>query len=118
MQAHSKEIDWPWLEGVMEEYHLTDFFNYINAICIQDLGFDAALFPAAQVDLALKDRVLADILQPEFSEASPASLLPRLRFKFKRWKANAWKHKMCYSESMWSAFWSGVWGHILKPKGI
>lgn len=118
VQAHSKEIDWPWLEGVMEEYHLTDFFNYINAICIQDLGFDAALFAAAQVDPALKDRVLADILQPEFSEASPASLLPRLRFKFKRWKANAWKHKMCYSESMWSAFWSGVWNHLLKPSSI
>ena len=42
VQAHSKEIDWPWLEGGMEEYHLTDFFNYLmvlpNAIALIALG--------------------------------------------------------------------------------
>ena len=30
-------------------------------------------------------------------------------FKFRRWKGSAWKHELCYKESMWSAFWSGVW---------
>ena len=118
VQAHSKEIDWPWLEGVMEEYHLTDFFNYINAICIEDLGFDASLFPIAHFDPALKERVLNDILHNEFQEKQPKDLLRRLLFKFRRWKANAWKHKLCYTESMWSAFWSGVWGHLLKPSSI
>lgn len=118
VRAHSKEIDWPWLEAVMEEYGMLPAFNIFNGICVEDLGFDARLFPTTQFDYALKERVLNDILHNEFQEEQPKSLLCRLLFKFRRWKANAWKHKLCYNDTMWSALWSGVWGHILKPRGI
>lgn len=84
----------------------------------ENLGFDAALFPATQVDPALKERVLNDILHGEFDEIQPKGLFRRLIFKYRRWRANAWKHHLCYKDSLWSAFWSGVWGHLLKPKGI
>lgn len=66
----------------------------------------------------VKERVLNDILSPEFNGDEPKKLLPRVIFKYKRWKANEWKHRLCYNDSMWSAFWSGVWGHILKPSQI
>lgn len=118
VKAHSKEIDWPWLEGVLEEYGMLPAFNIFNEICVEDLGFDASIFPTAYFDLAVKERVLNDILHSEFQEEQPKGLLRRLLFKFRRWKNNAWKHKLCYNDTMWSAFWSGVWGHILKPKGI
>ena len=102
----------------MEEYGMLPAFNIFNGICVEDLGFDARLFPTTQFDYALKERVLNDILHNEFQEEQPKSLLCRLLFKFRRWKANAWKHKLCYNDTMWSALWSGVWGHILKPRGI
>ena len=66
----------------------------------------------------VKGRVLKEILSPEFGEDLPKSLIPRLVFKYRRWKGSAWKHELCYKESMWSAFWSGVWNHILKPSSI
>jgi len=118
VQVYNTEIDWLWLKGVIEEYGMLPAFNIFNGICVEDLGFDASLFPTAQFDPALKERVLNDILINEFQEKQPKSLLRRLLFKFRRWKANAWKHQLCYNDTMWSAFWSGVWGHILKPKGI
>ena len=118
VQSHSKEIDWPWLIGVLEKYGMLPAFNVFNGICVEDLGFDASLFPTAQFDRATKDRVLNDILHGEFDEAQPKGLLRRLIFKYRRWRANAWKHRLCYKDSLWSAFWTGVWGHILKPKGI
>lgn len=118
VEKHGKEIDWEWLIGMFEKYHMLDFFYIVNAICVEDLGFSASLFPAVQSQPELKERVLKDILCPKYRVEEPARLLPRLIYKYKRWRGNAWKHRMCYNESMWSAFWYGVWGHLLKPESI
>ena len=118
VEKHTKEIDWNWLLGVLDEFGMTPAFKIFNAICVEDLGFDAGLFPQVQYDPFLKERVLNDIMNPEFVEKSPKSFLLRLFFKYRRWKANGWKHELCFKESMWSAFWSGVWGHLLKPSSI
>ncbi len=45
VEKHTKEIDWEWLMGVMEQYQMLDFFNTINAICVEDLGFEVKIFP-------------------------------------------------------------------------
>jgi len=118
VKAHGQDVDWKWLMSVLEQHGMTPLFNLFNAICIEDLGFEAELFPRAEVDPVLKQRVLNEIFIPEFNEQQPSSLIPRVLFKYRRWKANGWKHALCYKESMRSAFWSGVWGHMLKPASI
>ena len=118
VEKHGKEVDWEWLLGILEKYNMKDFFNTINAICVEDLGFQAGIFPTVQFLPSLKDRVLDDILNPRFPRESPKGLISRLVFKYRRWKGNAWKHEMCYNESMGSAFWSGIWNHLLKPASI
>lgn len=118
VQRYNKEIDWNWLLSIMEKFHMREFFNCINAICVEDLGFDVNIFPYIQFNPEIKGRVLDDILYPKYSVREPYSLLPRLMYKYYRWKANEWKHKLCYEESMCSAFWSGVWSHLLKPSSI
>ena len=118
VKAHRQDVDWKWLMSVLEQHGMTPLFNLFNAICIEDLGFEAELFPRAEVDPVLKQRVLNEIFIPEFNEQQPSSLIPRVLFKYRRWKANGWKHALCYKESMRSAFWSGVWGHMLKPASI
>ena len=97
---------------------MTTMFNIFNAICVEDIGFEDAVFHQVQFNPLLKERVLKDILSPEFGEELPKNLVSRLIFKLRRWKGNAWKHELCYKESMWSAFWSGVWNHLLKPSSI
>ena len=118
VKAHGKDVDWSWLLSVLEQYGMSPLFNLFNSICIEDLGFDETLFPKGEVDAQLKERVLNEILSPEFNEIQPVGLLPRVVFKYRRWKANGWKHTLCYRESRWSAFCSGVWNHLLKPKSI
>ena len=118
VNGHTKEIDWDWLESILDKYGMTPAYEIFNAICVEDLGFNSELFPNVQYLPELKERVLNDILSPEFSGDEPKKILPRVIFKYKRWKANEWKHRLCYKESMWSAFWSSVWGHILKPSSI
>lgn len=118
VEKHTKDIDWKWLREVLDTYHMIDFFNCINAICIEDLGFPVEFFKTVQFVLEMKDRVLNDILDPAFATKEPRGLIKRIIYKYKRWKGNAWKQELCYNESRWSAFWSGIWAKLIKPASI
>ena len=118
VRAHVDEVDWSWLEGVLEQFGMRKLYDIFNAICVVDLGFDASLFHTVQFDPVLKDKVLNDIMMPEFAENLPNSLIPRLLFKYRRWKGNAWKHELCYKDSLTSAFCSGLVNHMMKPSSI
>ena len=118
VKNHAEDVDWNWLLGVLDEYNMREFFSCINAICVNDLSFSATLFPNVQYLPDIKERILNDIIFPEFTAVEPKGFLPRVIYKYRRWKANGWKHKLCYKEIMWSAFWSGVWNHLLKPASI
>ena len=115
VERHGKEVNWEWLDNKVDEFGMRPFYMLLNAICIEDLGFEVTRFPFIQFDSILKARVLNDILCPEFTESVPNNVSARIIFKYRRWKANGWKHELCFKESMWSAFWSGVWGHLMKP---
>lgn len=115
VERHTKEIDWNWLVGVVEKYHMLDFFNCINAICVEDLGFTPSFFPTAQFLPNMKDKVLNDIIDPEFPAEKPYGGIKQLLYKYRRWKGNIWKQELCYNESKWSSFCSGVLNLILKP---
>ena len=118
VNAHSNEIDWEWIMNVLDRFGMTRIFNIFNAICVEDLGFEPSLFPAIQYFPYLKDKVLLDIISPQFSSHMPKGLIKRVTYKFRRWRASGWKHQLCYNESMMSAFWSGVKSHLLKPSSI
>ena len=115
VEKHGEEIDWDWLESQLEHFGMKKLYDVFNAICVGDLGFNVKLFPNVQFQPELKDRVLNDILSPEFSERESGVFFSRAVFKYRRWKANEWKHELCFNDSLWSAFWSGVWGHLMKP---
>lgn len=117
-KKHGSEIDWNWLDNQLEHFGMKKLYDIFNAICVGDLGFDVNIFPEVQFDPMMKDRVLNDILSPEFNEIESGGFIRRAIFKYRRWMANAWKHELCFKESMWSAFWSGVWGHMIKPASI
>jgi len=115
VEKHGEEIDREWLESQLEHFGMKKLYDVFNAICVEDLGFDVKLFPQVQFQPELKDRVLNDILTPEFSEKESGGFVSRAVFKYRRWKANKWKHELCFNDSLWSAFWTGVWGHLMKP---
>lgn len=125
VEKHGKEVDWKYVLGVLDQFGMRTMFNIFNAICVGNLGFSSLVFGvecSESVDCTelgeLKERVLNEIISPEFAGKLPSGLLKRVFFKTRRWIANEWKHRLCYKESMWSAFWSGVWNHLLKPSSI
>lgn len=118
VKAHGKEVDWKWLVDILEKFGMKRLYDTFNAICVGNLGFDSHIFHNVQFDPELKEKVLNEILFPEMPNDKPSGLLPRILWKYKRWKANEWKHKIVYKESMCSAFCSGIWSHLLKPASI
>ena len=118
VEKHGKDVDWNYVLDVLDQFGMRQMFNTINAICVGDLGVDVAYFPTVQFDPKLKDRVLKEILAPKYSASVPKNIFSRIAFKVRRWRDNEWKHQHCYKDSMWSAFWSGVWNHLLKPSSI
>lgn len=118
VEKHTGEINWSWLCDTLKKYHMMDFFNCINAICVGDLGFSARIFPNVQFDPSLKDKMVKDILEPEFVAEEPKHFFPRLLYKYQRWQGNAWKQNLCFGESRRAFFWRSLWAHLLKPKSL
>lgn len=118
VEKHTKDVDWVWLDGMLDKFYMKEFVSCINAICVEDLGFPVNNFPSVQFVPTLKESVLEDILDPKYTAAEPKGFFPRVVYKYRRWQGNAWKQKMCYGESRWVMFWSGIWAKILKPASI
>lgn len=118
VEKQGKNVDWEWLLSILKHFGMKPLFDIFNAICVEDLGFNSKIFPYVQFFPVINERVLNDILSPEFSEKEKGSFFRRAYYKYRRWKANAWKHELCYSENMSSAFWSGIKSHLLKPSSI
>jgi len=118
VKNNSNSIDWGWLQGLLTSYGMKDLFDIFNAICVEDLGFNPSIFPHMQFKPVLKDRVLNEIISPEFPAQMPMHVFPRIIYKLRRWKGNTWKRKLCFRENMWVQFWTSVCGHILKPNSI
>ena len=120
VEKHGKEIDWVWIENILQEFGMMTLYNVFNAICVEELGFEARIFSPILYNPSVKDNVLDDILHPRYDnkDAHQSNVLGRLIFKYRRWKGNAWKRELCYGENTWASFWNGVWNHILKPASI
>lgn len=117
-EKNMDRVDWKWLEATAKEYHMYDFYLCLNSLCVRDLGFTSLSSLPQTPDLALKERVLQDILSPEFGRDMPKRLFPRIVYKIRRWNAAKWKNRLCYEENLFSSFVHSAFGHLVKPKSI
>lgn len=119
MRAHHNEVNWNKAINFLKEIGLRTFFNQINAICADYLGFSETCFPNIERNKELEERILMDILHPEFAEEKPTSgLFPILSFKLRRWWHNRWKHPLVYKEWLLPMFVTLLWSHLRRFKTI
>lgn len=118
VEAHGKDVDWKWLLDILEKYKMKEFFDCVNAICTEDLGFDSRIFPYVQFNPSLKGQVLNDTLCPKYTDKEPKFIMARTIYRIKRWNGNSWKQKMCYTDSRLSFFFRSLWAHLIKPASL
>lgn len=115
VRTHHDGVDWSETIDFLKEIGIYTFFNQINAICVDYLGFSESCFPKIERDKDLEERILMDILHPEFAEEKPASgFIPILTFKFRRWWHNRWKHPLVYKEWLLPMFLTLLWSHLRR----
>lgn len=110
--CHDK-IDWTSLLERVRAFNMDKFLGCIDAICVDDLGFDSTMFPDLPVDHSLKSRVLDDILN--IHSTVPQRGLSHIGQRFRRWLNNSWKHKIVYNESLTETFLAQIAAHLMKP---
>lgn len=120
VEMYNDRIDWRWLEEFAREMNMHRFLYAMHAICVDYLGLQQSKAPSFDRDKQLEDRVLGEILSPEFSDEKPqnAGYISSWIFMFKRWWSNRWKHKIVYREGLFVTFFVQVWSHLLKPKTL
>ncbi len=110
---YSDMIHWDEALQFIEEQKMTPLMICFKDMCVDYLGFDGKDFCHIPGGSPLTERVLADILHPEFSEESmpPSMSLKYFIFKTRRFRANRWKYKMVYPESLFQTY-----THLLTSK--
>lgn len=105
--ASKTSIDWDWLYSVAREFNMHRFLSCLNCICVDNLGFDAELLPVRFIDKDLQAKVLHEIL-------CPLDLVPNASVvnKVSRWWKHRWKHRICYSDSLLSSFYTSVTANL------
>lgn len=113
-------VDWNTLIAFAQKMNMHKFLGVLNAICVKYLGLSSDIVLSIDVDTQLAERVYREIFKPEFEEPKPtkAGLVKSLSYMLRRWWANRWKHRICYSEGLISTFFVQMWSHFLKPKSF
>lgn len=115
MQHESDNVDWELVTSTLRRVGIYRFFQQINAICVDYMGFSESSFPKIEREPALEKRILGDILSPEFGEVKPAGNTFRvIWFKTRRFFANRWKRELVFREGIWRQLWHGSIAHLRR----
>ncbi len=119
LKADGDKVDWPTVRAIYKEQNMDRFADAATAICVERLGVDPAKAYDFRHDERLQNDVLNETLHPLFSDKHPESGIaaPAL-FKIRRWRANRWKHRIVYRDSLAGSFLWLCWAHLIRPRTI
>lgn len=119
------EVDWATFWDEAEAAGMVTFVRCLDLVVIRWLGFARELFhlpPEGDVfsveEERLAERMLGDILQPEFVGRDGKGFVRYVASRFRRWRANRWKQHMVYAENSLMNFVVQSWSHLLKPRSL
>jgi hypothetical protein len=111
--AHHADVDWTLVHAVLQQEGMTEFYDALATICVDQLGMSSSDFHGYTPRHDLARRILQDIFEEK--EALPMSTYgistigQKLRYgigKTRRWWRNRWKYRMVYNENLAESF---VW---------
>lgn len=115
VRAFHNDIDWNSTAGYWQKIGLLPFAQCINSICIAHLGFPPDIFHGiVSTDRHLTERIVDDIMQPEFTTTPPDGHIASAFFRLRRFLANGWKRQITYKESSPRAFFSLAISHLRR----
>lgn len=124
VEKRHKDIDWNYFWNIAKKMGMEMFVLCMAFIAIRQLAFDKDVFhiPNEYEDFqkcnhGLIDKVLDNILHPT-DEANDSKGIAYVINRYKLWKSNLWKHRIVYSDSVFSTFCAQIKSHLMKPATI
>lgn len=117
IKASYEKIDWEVFWADCEIMGMKNFVLAIIDIAVNFFGFDLKIFnvpSSLQFNSMISKRILDDMLRPDFDSERPRGLL-YLNWMVHRWWKHRWKHKLVYTDSLWSTFLMQLCSHLQKP---
>lgn len=124
VEKRHKDIDWNYFWNIAKKMGMEMFVLCMAFIAIRQLAFEKDVFhiPNEYEDFqkcnhGLIDKVLDNILHPT-DEANDSKGIAYVINRYKLWKSNLWKHRIVYSDSVFSTFCAQIKSHLMKPATI
>ena len=124
VEKRHKDIDWDYFWNIAKKMGMEKFVLCMAFIAIRQLAFEKDVFhiPNEYEDFqkcnhSLIDKVLDNILHPT-DEANDSKGIAYVINRYKLWKSNLWKHRIVYSDSVFSTFCAQIKSHLMKPATI
>lgn len=124
VEERHKDIDWDYFWSMAKKMGMEKFVLCMTFISIRQLAFEKDVFhiPNEYEDFqkcnhGLIDKVLDNILHPT-DEANDGKGIAYVINRYKLWKSNLWKHRIVYSDSVFSTFCAQIKSHLMKPATI
>lgn len=119
LKQYSSQIDWAEVSKTYVQYNMHHFVGTLQGILEDNLSLQPIKGLSRENDIALQDKVLNNILYGD-SVASEYQKenIGRIFWKIKRYRANRWKQKICYSDTPLSTTIHSLVSHMLKPQSI
>lgn len=113
IKEKSSDINWTEAIPYLKDIGIYRLFNQLNAICVDSLGFCEDIFPQISRESKLQNRILMDILNPEYGKIDKTkNTFSVILRKTQRFFANRWKRKLVYKESLFCQFYRGCLAHL------
>lgn len=124
VEERHKDIDWDYFWSMAKKMGMEKFVLCMTFISIRQLAFEKDVFhiPNEYEDFqkcnhGLIDKVLDNILHPT-DEANDGKGIAYIINRYKLWKSNLWKHRIVYSDNVFSTFCAQIKSHLMKPATI
>ena len=118
-RALHDKVDWDKVNTVVKDFGMEPFVSTLNTIASQRLCYSATLpltthYPLPTTHYPLIEH---DLLYGSVTDHSTDGLA-RLAWKFRRWRALAWKRRMVFCDSEPSLLLASLTSHAEKPASI
>ena len=113
-RALHDKVDWDKANTVVKDFGMEPFVAALNAIAEQRLGYSVT---QSLSHSATQSHFEHDLLYGSVADHTTDGLA-RLDWKFRRWRANAWKRRMVFNDSEPRLLLASLTSHAEKPASI
>lgn len=117
VKKYHSEVNWDSLLPFVKELNMHHFLDAVNYVCYSNLGFEKNLFKGFGSSY-YGETVYADLFNPENFMPKEIGFVKYVWQSGQNWWRNRWRHKIVYSDSLFSTLVYQLIAHLIKPETL